>query len=102
MLGGVVWADTASGEAVSVLDEARVAELLRPQLEVEPYLRLSLRCPVCIPMLGPSASKYPRSARARSGVGNGLRDFTGETVEAECVALDRKRAFCDVLPDREE
>ncbi|MFT0661950.1 hypothetical protein ACMHYS_28870 [Rhodococcus erythropolis] len=71
VLGGVVWADTASGEAVSVLDEVRGAELLRPQLEVEPYLRLSLRCPVGVPMLGSSQSKHPHAARTRPGWGMG-------------------------------
>ena len=53
-------------------------------------------------MLGSSPSKYPHAARAGPGMGNGLRDFTGELIEAECGALDRERAFRDVLPHREE
>ena len=55
-LGGVVGSATISGNPVSVLDEVRVAELLRPELDVESYLRLGLRCPVGVPVLSPSPS----------------------------------------------
>lgn len=70
LFDGVACSDTVSGEPVPVLDEVWGAELLRPELDVDLNLRLSLRSPVGVPVLGSSPSKYPHAARARPGMGN--------------------------------
>lgn len=89
---------TISGKPVSVLDEVRAAELLRPELDVESYLRLGLRCPVGVPVLSPSPSIHSHSARAWPRMGNWMRYLACESVEVEFVALDGERTLRDVLP----
>lgn len=67
LFGGVACSDMVSGEPVPVLDEVWGAELLRPELDVDLNLRLSLRSPV-----GVQCSVRPRAnTRTRHGPGPG-------------------------------